>query len=173
MIRPPVTDKRPWYRQFWPWFLLALPGSVVIAGLTTVYIAFKYEDSLVADSYYADGLAINQVLEQDLRARQLNLSASLDFDLPRREIRVRLEGDPPGSFELPSILSLSLLHPTDNNKDAVITLASIGGNAFAGEISSALEHRYYLRLQPASTEWRLNGELDFSRAHSIRLSADD
>ena len=25
--RPPGGDDSPWYRQFWPWFLIALPGS--------------------------------------------------------------------------------------------------------------------------------------------------
>ncbi|MDX2349593.1 MAG: FixH family protein, partial [Porticoccus sp.] len=44
-------DTKPWYRQFWPWFLMALPGSVVIAGLTTVYIAFNGADTLVNDNY--------------------------------------------------------------------------------------------------------------------------
>ena len=34
-------DTTPWYRQFWPWFLIVLPGSVVVAALTTVYIANK------------------------------------------------------------------------------------------------------------------------------------
>ena len=29
----------PWYRQFWPWFLFGLPGIVVVAGLTTWWIA--------------------------------------------------------------------------------------------------------------------------------------
>jgi FixH len=32
-------DGEPWYRQFWPWFLIALPGSVVIASFVTLYIA--------------------------------------------------------------------------------------------------------------------------------------
>ena len=75
---PLSTDSNtpPWYRQFWPWFLIALPGSVVIASLVTVYIAFSGADSLVVDNYYRDGLAINQVLEQDRRAEALGSPAA-------------------------------------------------------------------------------------------------
>ncbi|MFT7320700.1 FixH family protein, partial [Congregibacter sp.] len=48
IIPKPQKDSRwqeheePWYQQFWPWFLIALPGSVVIAGLSTLYIANRY-----------------------------------------------------------------------------------------------------------------------------------
>ena len=32
---------KPWFKQFWPWFLIALPGSVVIASLFTVTLAVQ------------------------------------------------------------------------------------------------------------------------------------
>ncbi len=32
---------KPWYKQFWPWFLIALPGSVVIASFITIAIAVE------------------------------------------------------------------------------------------------------------------------------------
>lgn len=34
-------DSKPWYKQFWPWFLIALPGSVVIASFITIGIAVE------------------------------------------------------------------------------------------------------------------------------------
>ena len=58
----PGGDTLPWYRQFWPWFLIALPACVVIAAIATALIASRHADDLVADSYYKDGLAINRRL---------------------------------------------------------------------------------------------------------------
>lgn len=36
-----MTDEqiKPWYRHFWPWFIIALLGSAVSASLYTVYLA--------------------------------------------------------------------------------------------------------------------------------------
>ena len=53
---------RPWYREPWPWILMAPPAAAVIAGAATVWIAVGSADGLVADDYYKRGLAINQVL---------------------------------------------------------------------------------------------------------------
>jgi hypothetical protein len=40
-------DQRPWYRQFWPWFLIALPMIAVIGGIVTLIIAVRSSDPLV------------------------------------------------------------------------------------------------------------------------------
>lgn len=39
----------PWYRQFWPWFIIALPASVVIASMFTLWLAISNPDHLVVD----------------------------------------------------------------------------------------------------------------------------
>ncbi len=75
----PGGDTQPWYRQFWPWFLIALPASVVVAALSTAYIANRDADDLVVQDYYKDGLAINRQLEKEERATQLGISATLRF----------------------------------------------------------------------------------------------
>lgn len=36
-----------WYKQFWPWFIIALPASAVIASFTTLWIAISNPDGLV------------------------------------------------------------------------------------------------------------------------------
>ena len=32
-------EVQPWYRHFWPWFIIVLLGSAVSASLYTVYLA--------------------------------------------------------------------------------------------------------------------------------------
>ena len=43
------TTERPWYCHRWPWFLMAGPFVVVIAGIVTTYLAIRSNDGLVAD----------------------------------------------------------------------------------------------------------------------------
>jgi uncharacterized protein len=37
-----------WYREPWPWLLMAGPAIVVVAGLYTAYLAVTTNDALVA-----------------------------------------------------------------------------------------------------------------------------
>ena len=48
------SDIKPWYRQFWPWFLISIPLLTVIAGIITLAIALKYPDHLVVDQEQYD-----------------------------------------------------------------------------------------------------------------------
>jgi len=44
------ATQQPWYRQFWPWFLIALPAAAVIAGFFTLYLAITHPDPLIIDA---------------------------------------------------------------------------------------------------------------------------
>jgi hypothetical protein len=46
----------PWYRQFWPWLLILLPASAVIASLFSLYLAITRPDALVHQSCVRDGV---------------------------------------------------------------------------------------------------------------------
>jgi hypothetical protein len=167
---PLSTDSSPpWYRQFWPWFLIALPGSVVIASLVMVYVAFSGADSLVVDNYYRDGLAINQVLEQDRRAEALGLSADLRLDAASGELFVTIDSAHP----LPERLALLLFHPMDSKRDRELALTQITRGHYRTDLEQQLQSRYYLRVLPEpDREWRLVGELDFAIESQIILRAE-
>lgn len=34
----------PWYRHFWPWFIVGLLGVSVVGSLVTVAIAYRHRD---------------------------------------------------------------------------------------------------------------------------------
>ena len=156
-------DTKPWYRQFWLWFLIALPGSVVIAGLATVYIAFNGADRLVND-----GLAINQRLEQDHLAVEMGLSADIRLDNESGELFVTLHGS---EISAPTLF-LQLIHPVDDKRDRELILSLMAPNYYRVDLDSQLSHRYYLRLLPEpGREWRLNGEMNFSETYQVTLLA--
>ncbi len=54
-LPPPL----PWFKQFWPWFLLMLPLAAVTASLVTVAIAIKQpEDRLPLEARYLGNILI-------------------------------------------------------------------------------------------------------------------
>jgi len=44
------TDIRPWYREPWPWVLIAIPLLTVIASAITFWLAVSRPDYLVLDA---------------------------------------------------------------------------------------------------------------------------
>ncbi len=88
MSRAPSLDNRPWYRNRWPWILMAGPAVVVVAGIVTAWIAATTSDGLVADDYYKQGLAVNQVLARNDVAAAMQLEARLRLVAGRIELRL-------------------------------------------------------------------------------------
>lgn len=160
----------PWYRQFWPWFIIALPTVAVIASIATVVIAFTKADSLVNDNYYKDGLAINQQLAQDHTAQQLGLQAAIRLDLTSGELLLDLSGD----LNLPEQLEMLLIHPVDASLDYRLTLNHVAASRYRTDLPRLLPIRYHLRLQPVhGGDWRLNGSLDIKENNHIIVSANE
>jgi hypothetical protein len=159
-------EEKPWYRQFWPWFLIALPTTVVIAAVGTAILAFNSADTLVNDNYYKDGLAINRLLELDEEATRLGLSANISIDKTTGELFVTLSGE----LTEQQPLELLLLHPVDESRDRTLKLTQVSPNRYRTDMDSQLNQRYYLRLQPLSgSGWRLNGELNFGKSDGVIL----
>ena len=173
----------PWYRQFWPWFLIALPATVVVAGFFTLYLAIKYSDTLVSDNYYKDGLAINQQLSQDLRASELALTARLVFENDRdsdSDHVVLHLSSARKDVVLPDALSLQLLHPTDSTADRVLLFVAASDGRYRARLPELPAHRFYLRLLPGHiidkekqklAEWRLSTEINFDTEQTVIFSA--
>ena len=156
------TDTLPWYRQFWPWFLIALPASVVVAGFTTLYIANRHADDLVADDYYKEGLAINRRIERTQNAADLGIA--LSFSVSERVVTVNTSGP----LEADT-LRLNLSHPLEADRDISVTLNRAAPGVYIAGIPIALAPRWHWAVENDSANWRLDGALehsDFTRGHS-------
>jgi hypothetical protein len=44
------TEVRPWYREPWPWVLIAIPLLTVIASAFTFWLAVSHPDYLVVEA---------------------------------------------------------------------------------------------------------------------------
>ncbi len=143
----------PWYRQFWPWFLIALPASVVMASMFTIWLAASSPNPMVVDDYAKIARSIELRRERDLAAAALGVEAEIRLVPAAGLVEVRLVPDTvqPGS------LQLRLSHPLVAERDRVIDLVKVPGG-WSGQLP-ALEGRWYLQLYPGDADWRLAGEL--------------
>jgi hypothetical protein len=143
---------RPWYKQFWPWFLIVLPGTAVVATLYTVIIANQYADDLVIDDYYKEGLAINQQLERQNRAKSLELTAKLSHT--QRQLDIRIEG----RIEAPQ-LRLLLSHAMESDRDFAVPVQQVAQGRYRVLLPQILKGRWHWTLdEGVSSDWRLDGD---------------
>jgi hypothetical protein len=155
-MRPtlPGGDTQPWYRQFWPWFLILLPATVVVASFVTLYIANRGADDLVVDDYYKDGLAINRQLEKKQRSIDLGISARLRFS--DGYVTAWVEGPVEAAT-----LSLLLSHPLEADRDFSVELARISPGIYQALLPAGIAPRWHWTLKYGqSNGWRLDGDIE-------------
>lgn len=156
------SDCEPWYRQFWPWFLIVLPGTVVVASIATLIIAVTGSDDLVVDEYYKDGLAINRQLKREERARNRGYRANVAVG--EEQVVVVTEA-------LPAVAELRLLlsHPMEADRDIRIDLRRSGPERYAATLPAAVGDNWHWLLDAGdSSDWRLTGVIDGTRTGAYR-----
>jgi hypothetical protein len=157
---PSPSSADPWYRQRWPWLLMAGPGIVVIASLFTGWIALSTDDAIVADDYYKRGLSINQRLERVSRAATLGMTARVEF-APDGGIRVGLSSSSTDVNATPAVVVLGIAHATRGGRDRTVELVRGPDGAYAG------------RLEPIGTgRWLVSLETEAWRLPAVEISGD-
>lgn len=146
-------DISPWWRQPWPWFLMALPMAAVVGGIVTIWLATRDADSLVSDDYYKEGLAIRQVLDRDAKAKVLGIGA--DLSAQGTQLQARLAGR---LDTLPPALTLHLIHPTRAEQDKTLNLQPGPDGIYHAILPILPAGMRQIVLEPSDRSWRLTGE---------------
>ena len=152
-------DTEPWYRQFWPWFIIALLSSSVIAGLTTVWISLQTTDSLVLVPEQGVRAEAERQVAASRLATELGLAAAVDIDMTTGAVTAVMRA---GDLEdVPATLQFEMSHPAFADRDHRITLSKAmpdasGNPVWVGHFVSVPHGRYYAVLN--SSEWRLSAE---------------
>lgn len=146
----PALPSSPWYRQRWPWLLIAGPAVVVVAGFFTLYLAISTDDGVIADDYYKRGLLINKELLRSQRAESLGLSAVVHVT-PTGAVRVELAAG--ADAVLPDTVTLNLVHPTRSGRDHSVVLTHGPGNVYVGDLGPYPAGRWLVSLE--TPQWRL------------------
>lgn len=162
----------PWYKQFWPWFLIGILAFAVVIGLGLLYVSMLNPDSMVRDNYYKEGRAINMHMGRDQRASELGLSAQFSVDELTGDLSLQLDGE---LEQLPSQLLLEIMSPTHAERDRTMLLQQISGNHYTGQLERGIQGRHYIDLSDPALEgedgWRLTGEITFAMGQQHQLSA--
>lgn len=81
-----VRAATPWYRQLWPWLIMAPPCVSVIAGIALAWTAIWSDDGLVTPDYYKQGVEINRRLTRE-QAANCAVKDRACMNAPRAEAR--------------------------------------------------------------------------------------
>lgn len=159
---------QPWYRQGWPWFLIAIPATAVGAGLVTLWLALGSWDGLVVDDYYQQGKAIERTLARSVLAREMGLAADLRFDAEALELRLRATED----RALPPTVVLTIAHPTRAGQDHRLVLEGREGR-FSAPMPLLSAGRWLLQLEDEAQTWRLKAAVRIPAETQVRLVATE
>ena len=168
-------DSKPWYRQFWPWFIIAIPASAVGAGLTTVWIAMQTTDSLVVQSEDGVRNASDRRISAERLASELGLAAVISINTETGAVTATMRD---GSLDsVPASLEFELSHPTLMNRDAAIALTKAmpdgqGRPVWVGHLIKVPEGRFYAVLRSGET-WRLTAEWRGEESITLRPGSDE
>jgi hypothetical protein len=116
-------DTMPWYRQPWPWFLIALPAAAVVGSTVAAVIAVRSGDEVIATDYYRRGLAINDEISKRARATQLGLALELSADGLQVGDRVALRVRGQQALPVDATVQLRLAATGRSEAERVLVLA--------------------------------------------------
>ncbi|HED18631.1 MAG TPA: hypothetical protein ENI74_03910 [Gammaproteobacteria bacterium] len=152
--QPSTPETLAWYRQGWPWFLIALPASAVIGGIATLILALQSPHALVVDDYYKEGLAINQQLHRQHAAALLGLTGLLRGD--GKMLSLSMDSHAPLTTDS---ITLRIVHATRAELDQEITLQRQPDGRYTAKLPALRNGKWYLFLQPSDRSWEIRSGL--------------
>lgn len=157
--------EKPWYKQFWPWFLMLLPFSVIIAMIVTLTIASQYGDNpMVVDDYYKKGRGINVQVEKVKVAQDLNI----EFSLEQHQQTFTLAYTSGAPAQL-SALRVNFYHSTQAEKDFTETLTADAQGVYRGTLKHADKGKWTITITPFDNSWRVTQQIQLPTYRKLAI----
>jgi hypothetical protein len=158
ILRDSSSEQRPWFKEPWLWLVILLPVASVVAGISTVIIAYKHADDLVNDDYYKVGIAINQNIESEELATDLGLHGRMFFSGEKVQLQIQAESN--SAMLFPEKIMLELFHPTLKRDDISVELKQQSNGLYTAAFNiTHLDGKRYLRITPFNQDWILKQEI--------------
>ncbi|MDP5191187.1 FixH family protein [Rheinheimera baltica] len=156
-------DTKPWYKQLWPWLLIAIPVFTLIKAVHTVIIMQQHSPDLVVDDYYKAGRAINMQLAKYREAALRNLQASILIAGNKAIVRFA------DSAVLEGAVHLDFYHPTLAAKDFALDAERSGELLYVATLPVTPDGKWQLVVSDASKQWKLRATLELPATTEIKL----
>jgi hypothetical protein len=166
-LPPAPGSATAWYRESWPWVLLAGPAIVVVAAMVTLWLAVASDDGVIADDYYKRGLVINQELERARKAEAMRVGAVLEVTAAGM-LRLGLTGFD-GAAAGPVAVRVRFAHATRAGLDRAATLVRGPEGRYVGSIAPLPPGRWLIAVE--TDDWRLPAVEAGAATGEIRLGA--
>ena len=151
-----------WWKQPWPWIVIGMLGTTVVASLVTLVIAASTTDSLVSDDYTRQGKTINKRLAKDDFAERMGIRLTPELqwvadDLLQIQLKYRAVDS---SAVAPPFLRLTLSHPTLADRDTSVSLVQIQPGLYQAQVSGLSTGHWHAITEPPAGDWRVRSRLD-------------
>ncbi|EGR0626453.1 FixH family protein [Vibrio cholerae] len=147
---------KPWYKQFWPWFLIILPLTVVIWTVATVIVFANNSVSLVTEDYYKKGKGINIDLSKINIAKELELHATIQSE----GNNVLIAFDKGQLTHHPAIQAM-FAHRTLPDRDFSQLVTADAQGIYRVKLDHELQGPWFLELTPHDAQWLIQGRITF------------
>ncbi|KXI22666.1 FixH family protein [Photobacterium sanguinicancri] len=156
--------QKPWYKQFWPWFLMAIPATSIIYSLSIVYVFSQNQVDLVAEDYYKKGKAINLDLSRLKVADALKLKASLQVV----DDQITVNFDKGELTQFPN-LRVTFTHRTLANRDFTQMVSADLKGSYHFNTSAPVQGPWFVEVEPFEGDWMLQGPVALPTSDPISL----
>ncbi|NMM41780.1 FixH family protein [Pseudoalteromonas arctica] len=157
----------PWYKNFWPWFLIFFPLVAIIGCISLFITAIGNGPDMVVDDYYKKGKAINLELSKFNKAKALYLHGELTVDSDKISFKFN-KGDSSNIHAL----KLSFYHRTIQDHDFAIHLTPNANGEFTAIIAPFINGAYTVFIEPTDGSWKLKENITLPHEQSIAISPE-
>ncbi|GEM74585.1 FixH family protein [Vibrio sagamiensis] len=156
---------KPWYKQFWPWFLIILPLTVVVWTIVTVIIFSNNSVSLVAEDYYKKGKGINIDITKMNVAKELGLNAVVSS-----ENETVVVSFTKGKLPYFPALTASFTHRTLPDRDFSRVLTADAKGNYRLNHKESIVGPWFIELHPYDEEWMIQGRVEFPASSTTLMN---
>lgn len=157
--------QQPWYKQFWPWFLISLPVTVMIVCGVIIYLSVSQGNfSMVVDDYYKRGKTINAIIEHVEEAQRRNISFEFIANNGVFELRYKT-----GKPEELSALKVHFIHATQASKDFDLMVTGSADGTYRTEIPKDIGGKWTITVEPFDGVWKVSEKYQLPKAEFTPL----